>query len=243
MEKPNPYQSRAFFQTCHLLDERPSGDQPQGAAWKTSGRGPTERIMRPGRGRRGRSSRGATGSGLSPGPWCSRRQFLGLYPLQCSIKRSRMCRPRMCRLLASFFFNDAFGMSTCPRKVRGGRLDQGRKRPNPWRNRTFLQTCPLLGEGLSGDNPKGASGKVPGKCPTERIQGVSGPAAGASGTGAPENQWGRVNSKPHVPHWASFCGISRPGVRLRCQQREIGAVVFTCFRFFRGCTWKVQMAN
>jgi hypothetical protein len=25
-------------------------------------------------------------------------------------------------------------------------MDQGRKRPNLWRNSTFLQTCPLLGE-------------------------------------------------------------------------------------------------
>ena len=33
----------------------------------------------------------------------------------------------------------------------GGCMDRGRERPNPWRNRTFLQTCPLLGEGLSGD--------------------------------------------------------------------------------------------
>jgi len=95
-------------------------------------------------------------------------------------------------------------------------------RPAP----SWVRDCP-------GTNPKGASGKAPGRGPTERIQGVSGPAAGGSGTGAPENQWGRVNSNPHVPHSASFCGFSRTGVRLRCRRRETGAAVDHLLPIFR----------
>lgn len=190
-----------------------------------------------------RSGRRPMGTGLFPGAWCSRRQFLGLDPLQSSIKRSMRCGPRVCHLLASLFFNDAFGMSTCPRKVRGGRLDQGRERPNPWRNRTFLQTCPLLGERPCGDtNPQGKR-----ESPWEGPCRANPRGVRAGGRGqrdrSPRKPMGPGRFQPHVSHWASFCGNSRTGVRLRCQQREIGAVFFTCFRFFRGCTWKVQMAN
>ena len=72
--------------------------------------------------------------------------------------------PGACHLLTSNFFNDALEMSICPRKVR--RQDSGVgpwRRPNPWRNRTFLQTCPLLGEGLSGDQSQRGKRESPRK--------------------------------------------------------------------------------
>ena len=174
------------------------------------------------------------GAGVITDSMCSRRQFLGLYPHQGLIKQSMVCGPRMCRLLASFFSTMHLECPLVQERSEGGSMSPGRERPNPWRNSTFLQTCPLLGERpCGGTNPQG-KWESPRKGPTERIQGVSGPAAGDSGTGAPENQWGRVNSNPHVPHWASFCGISRAGVRLRCQQREIGAVVDHLLPIFSG---------
>jgi len=54
------------------------------------------------------------------------------------------------------FFNDALACPLVRERSEGGSMDRGREGPNPWRNRTFLQTCPLLGEGLSGGtNPQG----------------------------------------------------------------------------------------
>jgi len=165
------------------------------------------------------------GSGLFPGVWCSRRQFPGLYPLQNSIKRSRMCRPRVCRLLASFFSTMHWHVHLSGKGPKAGVWTEDGKDLTPGEIVLSSRPAPSWVRDCPGAPTPRASGKAPGKGPTERIQGVSGPAAWASGTGAPENQWGRVNSKPHVPHSASSCGNSRPGVRLRCRRREIGAVV------------------
>lgn len=85
--------------------------------------------------------------------------------------------------------------------------------------------APSWARGCPGTPTPGASGKAPGRGPTERIQEVSGTAAGSSGTGVPENQWCRVNSNPHVPHSACPCGNSRTGASLGCRRRETGAVV------------------
>jgi len=44
--------------------------------------------------------------------------------------------------------------SKCPlvrERSQGGSLDRGQGKPNPRQNRTFLQTCPLLGERPAGD--------------------------------------------------------------------------------------------
>ena len=78
-----------------------------------------------------RSGRRPMGAGLFPGGWCSHRQFLGLYPHQGSIKRSRMRGPRVCHLLPSFF---STMHSECPfvrERSEGGSMDRGRERPNP----------------------------------------------------------------------------------------------------------------
>jgi len=71
------------------------------------------------------------GAGLFPGVWCSHRQFLGLYPLQRSIKRSRMCGPRVCHLLVSFFSTMHLECPLVQERSEGGGLDRGRERPNP----------------------------------------------------------------------------------------------------------------
>jgi len=143
-------------------------------------------------------------------------------------------RPQGCITNCRRFFQGCIGnVHLSGKGPKAGVLTKGKEGLTPGEIVLSSRPTPSWARGRPGTPTPRASGKAPGKGPTERIQGVSGTAAGGSGTGAPENQWGRVNSKPHEPHSASSCGISRTGVSLRCRRRETGAVGDRLIQFFR----------
>jgi len=131
--------------------------------------------------------------------------------------------------LLPVFSEDALGKSKWP--IRDGFPGEG-GRPTAHHRLKIPQTSPPLRWGLSRDQSGGRDGETPGRALTARIQGgVRGWRRGLTG-GAPRDHWGRVNSGACRARSASFCGNSRTGVRLRCQRREAGAVVFTWAIFF-----------
>ena len=159
------------------------------------------------------------GSGFFPGVWCSRRQFLGLDQHQGLIKLSMVCGPRGVSPAAVVF---STMHSECPfvrERSQGWGLERGRESSNPLAKSYFPPDLPPPGrEAGRGPIPKGQAGKSQGRALPSESKGCPGQRPGARGTGAPGNQWGRVNPKPHGAHSASFCGNSCPGVRLRCRR-------------------------
>lgn len=130
------------------------------------------------------------GTGFFPRVWCSHRQFLGLDPHQGSIKQSMMCGPRMGRLLLSFFQRCIRNVHLSGKGPKAGDWTEDGKDLTP--SEIVLSSRPALSwaRGRPGTNPKGASGKVPGKGPTERIQGVSGTATGGQRDRSPRKPMG-----------------------------------------------------
>jgi len=155
-----------------------------------------------------------------------------------------MCGPGMCHLLLSFFFNDAFRMSICPGKV--PRRESGPRtiEAQPLAKSYFLPDLPPPGrEAVRGHNPQGKR-----ESPREGSYRANPRGVRASGRG----QWDRSPRKPMGPgKFQAPCAslgqflrqFSPRGQASVLTTRNRGSGRSPAFDFFRGCTWKVQMAN
>ena len=145
-----------------------------------------------------------------------------------------MCGPRDVSPTAVVFSRMHWECPFVRERSEGGSLDQGRGRPNPWLIRTFFQTHPLLGEGLSGDtNPPGQTGKLQeGALPHE--SGGQGKGDGAGRPGCPR-ETSRVGVIPDaVVLTPAVSGPPpAPGLDQAVQDARPQGRVTNCCRFFK----------
>ena len=129
------------------------------------------------------------------------------------------------------FCNDASGMSICPGKVRRRESGPRTIEAQPLAKSYFLPDLPPPGREAV-RTPR-ANGKAPGRGPTARIQGLSGPAARGSGTGTPKNRWERVDPSPVCLTRPVPAAFPVQGSGLVADDEKPGQWSSTCLRFFR----------
>jgi len=156
-------------------------------------------------------------------------------------RRPGWAAPGMCHQLPSFFQGCIGNVHLSEKGPKAGVWTKGKEGLNPWRNRTFSQTCPLLGERPSGDtNPQG-----------QRESSRTGPYR-ANPRGVRDRGRGQRDRSPRKPMgpgkfqppWASLGRFLRQfsyrGQAWLPTTRNRGSGRSPASDFFGGCTWKTQ---
>jgi len=144
------------------------------------------------------------GPGFFPGVWCSLGLLPGLDPHQGLIKRSMMRGPRGVSPAAVGFFQRCIrNVHLSGKGPKAGVWIEDEEELTPGEIVLSSRPAPSWERACPGTNPKGASGKAPGRGPTERIQGVSGTAAGGQRDRSPRKPMGPGKS------WVPWCSLGQ----------------------------------